>query len=1029
MGISVEHAFALLLLLPWAAFTFWMIRTAARLTGARRTAAIAIRSVILLIVVLILAQIQPYRTIEQRNVVFLADRSASMKDDERVGQWIAEAWRTKAEDDSGGIVSFGQHAVVDRGLSKALLPEGETFRFRTGLKDGYTDLAKGLQLGAAMLRDHGGGRIVLLSDGSQNSGDALRAARMLKDSGIRVDVVNLALELARDAALDELKVPAALKQGETFSFEIAIQSTFAGAAELRIYQNDQQLSASDVRLEHGENRFVLQSTALEPGFHRFRAEVYAGEDGRPANNSAYAFSRVSGPPNVLIVEGVPGSSANLESALASSVIGFDTIGPEQLSMELAEYAAYDSIILNNVPATRIAEKPMEWLGKSVSDYGVGLMMMGGEEAFGLGGYFQTPVEDALPVYMDLKGRKKLPSLGLVLVIDRSGSMMDGKLELAKEAAMRTVELMREEDTVGVVAFDSLPWWVVEPTKLSDREAVLEKIQGIQAEGGTEIYSALDEGYRGLLEIEAERKHMILLTDGQSSTSNNYAVITDAMNERMMTLSTVAVGEGSDQALLKRLADNAKGRYYFTKDQSTLPAIFSRETVLMSRTYVVDGEFVPAIGDAGDWSSLWKDGVPPLQAYIATTQKELAEVALWSPEGDPILARWNYGSGRTVAWTSDANGKWSSDWVKWPSFPKVFTEWVKWTFPGFDGSPYRVEASMAGGEGMLTVETDGESVAGGKHGLGAKLEQQSAEYGSEPIRLMPVAPGRYEAAIGELEPGAYLARIGELADAEGTGLTGGQAAGFVIPYSPEYRIGGGEGAQTLAKIAAITGGRELRPEDALLSFRGEKTILREPYDWTREMLILALLLWLLDIAVRRLSIPWRALSDRILGRIRSNRLSGAVGSPAPETASVLAQLKKRANASKRFYGGDDAGRAHNVPPNAKSEAQDAGGYSGRHTAASSPIAGESTRSTMVPNGVPSKPGPIPPSSHGAADAAGPSTVVSRGSGGNVKPKSAKPPVSPQVDSSKASPPSAPGSVGGEGTMNRLLAAKNRSNKRG
>src|SRR5690606_35000572 len=152
---------------------------------------------------------------------------------------------------------------------------------------------------------------------------------------------------------------------------------------------------------------------------------------------------------------------------------------------------------------RIAKQPMEWLGKAVSDYGVGLMMLGGEQSFGLGGYFQTPVEDALPVYMDLKGRKKLPSLGLVLVIDRSGSMSDGKLELAKEAAIRTVELMRDEDTVGVVAFDSAPWWVVEPTKLTDRESVIESIQGVQPAGGTEIYTALDAGYQGLLKLEAE----------------------------------------------------------------------------------------------------------------------------------------------------------------------------------------------------------------------------------------------------------------------------------------------------------------------------------------------------------------------------------------------------------------------------------------------------------------------------------------------------------------------------------------------
>lgn len=907
MGISVEHAALLWLLVPLAAYVVWMLRTAVRLTGSRKIAAISIRACILLLIVLVLAEVHPYRMLEQRNVVFVADRSASMNEDSRIGQWISDAWRDKDEEDAGGIVSFGEYAVVDRGLTEAALPEGGAYRFRTEMKDGYTDIAKGLQLGAAMLNEQGGGRIVLLSDGSSNSGDAIRAARLLADSSIAVDVVHLASELARDAAFEELKVPSSLKQGEKFGFEISIRSTFSGEAELRVYQNDQPLSTGKIMLSAGENSFVLQSTALEPGFHRFRAEVSADGDGRPANNSAYAFSRVSGPPKVLLVEGVPGTSANLEAALASSLIGYDTIAPEELSQELAEYAAYDSIILNNVPATRISEKPMEWLGKAVSDYGIGLMMLGGDQSFGLGGYFQTPVEEALPVYMDLKGRKKLPSLGLILVIDRSGSMADGKLELAKEAAIRTVELMREEDTVGVVAFDSSPWWIVEPTKLTDRDAVIENIQGIQPEGGTEIYPALDEGYRALLELQAERKHMILLTDGQSATNNNYSVITDAMNDNLMTLSTVAVGDGADQMLLKRLADDANGRYYFTKDQSTLPAIFSRETVLMSRTYVVDGEFVPAIGDAGDWAEMWRNGVQPLQAYIAATPKELAEVALWSPDGDPVLARWQYGSGRTVAWTSDVVGKWSSNWVQLASFPTIFAEWVKWTFPQFDSTPYQVKAEMKGGETLLTVESGSDGGAGMSPKLGAIIEGVESAGGTNPIRLMPVALGKYEAAIGRLEPGAYLARIGELSKDGTMTMDGGQTSGIVIPYSPEYRIQSGEGEQTLARIAAITGGRELGLQDALLSFRGERTTLREPYDWSKEMLVLILLLWLLDIAVRRLSIPWRVIAGALFGRMRLPLKGADADGSMAATVTTVAQLKKRKASSAAFYGGAAARR--------------------------------------------------------------------------------------------------------------------------
>ncbi|MCR2805500.1 VWA domain-containing protein [Paenibacillus soyae] len=896
--MQANSVWALLLLLPLIAYIWWMVRRTPRLSGVRKLAVVATRTLTLLLLIALAAGLTPYRMQEQRNVVFVADRSASMKGEERQGAWIAKAWTEKPEEGFAGIVSTGLHAVVDRPLASGALPSGEAYSFRTELASFYTDLAKGLQLGAAMLKEQGGGRIVLLSDGAENAGDAMRQARLLQDAGIPVDVVHLSSELARDASIEELRVPGVLKQGETFSFELAIRSTFAGEAELRLYEDDRELAVSKVMLERGDNRFAMQNVAIEPGFHRYRAEVAAAGDEQSANDAAHAFGRVGGPPKVLIVEGKPGSSVNIEAAMTASLIGHETIGPEQLSRELASYAAYDSIILHNVPATRIAEQPMEWLAKATGDYGVGLVMLGGDESFGLGGYFQTPVERALPVYMDLKGRKQMPSLGLVLVIDRSGSMGDGKLELAKEAAMRTVELLRDADTVGVVAFDSMPWWVVEPTPLTNRDEVLEKIQGIQAEGGTEIYSALDSGYQGLLQLDAQRKHMILLTDGQSSTNMNYRTITDAMNENGMTLSTVAVGDGADIALLERLANDGKGRYYFTRDQSTLPAIFSRETVLMSRTYIVDGTFTPGIGDAGAWGQLWERGVPPLQAYVATSPKEMAEVALWSADEDPILARWTYGAGRSVAWTSDATGKWAPDWVKWEQFPEVLTEWVKWTFPQFDSSPYRISTSLSGGEGTLIVEA-----AGGDSGLESGLAAVLQDSGGETFarRLMPVAPGRYEARLESLEPGAYLTQIGRLGGAgESAEISEGMTAGYVVPYSPEYRIGGQDGSELLRRIAEATGGRQLGPEDAARSFQFDPIKLRVPYDISRELLIAVLLLWLLDIALRRLSLPWGRIGDALLAPSRTGKRQ-SLRSQGAAQESAIGRMKQRTQERSRFYG--------------------------------------------------------------------------------------------------------------------------------
>lgn len=913
MGVQFEHPWFLLLLLPWVAMLWWMYRSTLRLTGARKQAAIGVRAVAVLLIIMVASGISPYWIQSQREVVFVADRSASLQADKALGGWIAEAVSGKDEDDRAAVVSFGLDALVEQSLSKGSETErgAEAFPFRTSINPNYSNLSQGLQLASGMLEAEGG-RVVLLSDGEENVGNLLRQGRLLRDRGIIVDVLPVAPPERKDAAIERLDVPKSLKQAEKFTFEITVASTFAGEAELRLYEDNRELVKQQVMLERGDNRFMLQSIAAGTGFHRYRAELFAAGDEQAENNSGYAYSRVSGPPTVLVVEGKPDDSGNIAAALEASHIRTEIIQPEQLPRELANYSRYDSIILNNVPATRIAAAPMEWLSKAVSDYGIGLVSIGGEDSYGLGGYFKTPVERALPVYMELKGKRQIPSLGLILVIDKSGSMSGGKIELAKEAAIRTVELMREQDTVGVIAFDGTPWWVVEPTKLSDKESVMNDILGIQATGGTEIYSSLDLAYREMLELTTERKHIILLTDGQSASNPGYSSLTQSMTDNQMTLSTVAIGNDADTNLLRSLAEAAKGRYYFTNDESTLPAIFSREAVLMSRTYIVNQPFIPAIGQAGEWGADFGGGVPEIQAYVATTVKETAESVLLSPDGDPLLARWQYGSGRAVAWTSDLTGKWSRNWVEWSKFPELFAKWVKWTFPQFASDPYNVTASIEGSEAKLQI-SGADSEMSGTSGLKVDVTDEKGQ--TQQISAIPTSPGEYEVRLPAAGPGAYVARIAPRAagDAREQGAEGeGTLAGFVIPYSQEYRIAKGDGIAKLEQLAALTGGRVLTADHAAEVFRADKISVREYIDVTRLLLIVALLLWLADIAIRRVSLQWSQIASA--AAVLKRRIWSPSRTQASEGTASVTRLAQRKSRVDTFYGkGKEASNGRKADP--------------------------------------------------------------------------------------------------------------------
>ncbi|KKO51181.1 VWA domain-containing protein, partial [Paenibacillus sp. DMB20] len=846
MGVQFSYPWLLLLSIPAAAFLFYAYRSDFRLGGFRKKLALSIRAVVILLLILMLSGLHGFTVLKDKQVVYLADRSDSMGDSTRLGQWIRQSLAAKGEKDGTAVVSVGLEGAVERKLSAA---EDAGASLNASVEGKFTGLEAGLQLAANLFEGRADSRIVLLSDGEENVGSMAAAGRLLKDRGIAVDVLPVPGREIRDAAVEELKVPDKLYQAEAFYVEVLIKSTFKTAGELRIYEDTREIGRQRVELSVGENRFAVKGLAKSPGLHRYRAEIFMDGDESSANNAGFDFTRVDGPPRVLIVEGKPGTSGNITAALQSGMIGTEVIPPQMLPLEAAKYALYDSIIFNNVSGSDVGGKQMELIEQAVRSFGIGFMMSGGEDSFGMGGYFKTPIEKALPVSMELEGKREIPSLGLILVIDRSGSMSGSKMELAKESAMRTVELMRSKDTVGVVAFDDSAWWVVPPQKLGDKKDVLEAIQGIQSAGGTNIYPAVSSALDEMLAIKTQRRHIILMTDGQSAMNSGYGDLTDTMVKNKITLSSVAVGADSDTALLQSLADAAKGRYYFVEDETTLPAVFSREAVMMAKSYIVDKPFIPAIQNAGDWEPLFGNGVPGLLGYVAATPKSSSQVVLTSPEPDPVLARWQYGSGRTVAWTSDLTGKWSREWVSWGAFADTLTEIVKWTFPQFASSPYEVTTEAAGNRVNLQVETDGENPP---EKLIATVTGDEA--GERKVELIQEAPGRYTGQVDVSKPGAFLMSL-EDATGGGGSVKVAPGTGFVVPYSPEYRISSGTGEEGLKQLAELTGGRVLDWEKPEAVFDREATSRRVLHDWSYPLLAAALLLWVADIAVRRLALPW------------------------------------------------------------------------------------------------------------------------------------------------------------------------------
>ncbi len=836
MEFEFEQPLRLLLIIPALLLVGLFLRTKVQLTKRERNVIVSLRSLIVLLLVFALSLPNLVFSTDNIHTVFIVDRSNSMNNENaEMTAFIREAVTAKHADDSFAIVSVGMDATIERMLSE----ESNFSSEWSTVNPDYTNLESGLQIAASLLAKEKSGRIVLLSDGNETIGDALQQASIVREHGVTIDVVPIYQASTKDVSLQEFDVPRHMFKGEQASLFLAIDSTEETETTIRILLNNEAIVQEKVQLKQGTNSFHFTYPITKNGMQRFRAEVLTEGDLIPENNQLAALTVVSGTPRVLFVEGDPKKTDRLSEALLSTGVDVKRITANLLPTELNGYLQYESIIFSNVSGTRIADKQMELIEKAVHDFGVGFIMTGGENSFALGGYKDTSIEKVLPVEMEIKSEEELPSLGLVFVIDRSGSMMGNRLELAKEAAARSVELLQIGDTVGVIAFDDQTWQIVDTAAITKIKDVTEKILGITAGGGTNIYPGLADAYDQLTPLELQRKHIILLTDGQSPENGNYQALIEAGKEEdQITLSTVAIGFDADHYLLEQLAEYGAGRFYPVYDETTIPSILARETMLTTRTYIEDQPFYPNVLNTTEWTTHFKSGVPQLNAYIATTPKGRATSILTSEKEDPVLSRWQYGLGKTVAWTSDIEGVWSGQWAAWENWSSLWNDIVAWTFPANIQEPFEIAQKREGTTSILTFTTEDNQ----SRPLEATIVNEQGQVVDSNIRM--TAPGKYEVTFAGQEGMHFV----QLTDLQQTPVF---QTGITVAYPDEYRMQP-TNKEFLVGLANVGEGEAL--EVAADAFRPltERPVSRQSL--VKWFILLAFLLFFIEVAIRRFGVP-------------------------------------------------------------------------------------------------------------------------------------------------------------------------------
>lgn len=940
-GLSFSRPVALLLLLLLVPLTVYLSRTSlAFLRRGVRRWSLGLRLAIVALLVLSLAGTGIVRADQRLSVVYLLDRSDSVSADAQAQQaeYVSRAIADLREGDQAGVVVFGSDALVDR----PVLPDKAAPDLASAPSTTYSNLADALRLGLAVAPGDTARRLVLLSDGRENLGSAEWAARLAGANGVPVDVVSLPSASGPEVWVESLRAPSPVRENERVSLQLGISSSVDTTATLLISVDGTALSTQEVRLVRGTNSYVQTLPPATRGFHTYSVQVVApaGVDTRSENNRYSAYSLVLGKPRVLVVEGKPGEAEALRAAIAPSVDS-DVLPPSSMPTGVAGLAGYDGVVLVNVPASSLTKTGMEALQVVVRDLGKGLVVVGGDESYAAGGYFRTPLEDMLPVDLNLPSKLDIPSVGMVLVIDRSGSMDMGhvlngvgvtKLSLAKEAAYQAVAQLSERDYVGVIGFDSAATWAVELQPLGDPTQFHDRIQGISIGGGTNIYSGLQPAVQALVASKARSKHIVVLTDGVSE-GGDYEGLLKQMEANNITLSSVAVGSDADEAFLQNLATAGKGRFYSTEAGDALPQIFAHESHIAARSYLIEHPFAPArTSPSAILDGL--GGLPDLRGYVGTSPKPTGQIALVSDAGDPVLAQWQYGLGRVVAWTSDAKGQWASDWVTWPDFPRFWTQTLRWSTGAEAGNMLQPRIEWEGGTARITVDAaqpDGSLI--GDLDVGAAVVGPNLV--TSTVALRQTAAGRYEGTFPATEEGAYLVQVRGTSEQVGSV---GQTLGMVVPYSPEYRgLPGDNGL--LGRLASLTGGRVLSIDNPAASLEHNLPAARSTSDLWPLLLLLAILLLPFDVGVRRLAITG---ADVARARAEIRRRLGwhprpAHATPQASTPQVAALFGAKERSRERFDTGSPPAQLPAVPPSAPPTAASARdlqleGRTGRSTSA-------------------------------------------------------------------------------------------------
>ena len=821
------------------------LRTNVIAANWRKRTTFVIRCIALICAILAIANLQRTRREQRLAVVFLLDTSDSIpKSQQEIANRIINAAITELRpNDYYGVIGFAEepYVLVQTGQKERLLLTLSALIEPT-IETDSTDIVAALKRTIEQLPNNYHRRIVLFSDGVQNSGKTSLTEYLPFLTSSDVEIMSIPLKSIQDKIrVENLQLPSKVRKGHRFEIQaIVISDGSISRVKTTLYHNGIPVSDLDYPLKSGRNVIDLPMQQLfDIRTHTYQIKLKIDDEIRE-NNQGFGVVQVQDKPQILYTDSGLEHSISLRKVLEENGFDVKVIHLSEIPTDLVSLQQFDVAILSNIAAEMITESQQHVFESYVRDLGHGLVVIGGDSTFGAGGYTDTTLERILP--LDMTPRERKDSVALVFVIDTSGSMANivgsnKKIDIAIEAIRAGIRNLDEEDQVAIIGFDVSKRVI--STLTSNHERLIKQVGKLKPTGGT---AAMEEAVAVATEMqkaaEVKRRHIILLSDGKSTgrRSDIIEIARDAANQRI-GITTIAIGD-ADRDLLKEIADTGHGRAIEVQNIHNLPKVLM-DAVRETQEYIIQEEFQPRILSQ---TSPILDGInnlPLLYGYVSTAEKTAAQVLISSHKNEPILAGWNYGLGKSVAWTSDVKTAWSKDWIPWSNFGKFWGQVINWTLPTEGANAdFDLSVSHNSGKGEVLINT--------KHPSPASFVVQVAGPNSvsKTVNMHQESTYRYRGTFLMNDHGSYIVT----AKQEDTGDS--QSKTISLPYPVEYAVGD-VNTNLLKTLSEETNGTYQPTTAQIAAAQGQTYEKRISLSFT--LLIFSVVLFVIEMILRRFSI--------------------------------------------------------------------------------------------------------------------------------------------------------------------------------